>query len=154
LERIDPLNIDRDENWDANQDLIVNGLDVVHDCLTATARVTNERTLIETLAKQPSQVVQVGQVITVSVTASPLCDVTGCLPHATVTLVDEVAGGAGAALEPPTLDLTLSQRRLEPTRTYEFALDTGQLGPGTYHLWVSLGGGAFHLITIEVVMGS
>ncbi len=155
LERIDPLNIiDRDENWDANQDVIINGLDAVHDCLTATVRVTNERTLIQALVEQPSQVVQAGEVIKVSVMGSSLCDATGCLPHATVTLADEVAGGAGAFVAPETVEAALTMRRLEPTLTYEFALDTSQLGPGTYHLWISLGGGAFHLITIEVVTGS
>jgi hypothetical protein len=151
LERIDPLSPDLDKNWDTNLNIIINGLDAEWECLCATAKMINEETLIRRLADRPSQAVRAGEVITISVVAPEVCDTTECLPHAILVRVDKVAGGGGVALEPSVQEAALSGRRVEGLPNYELSLDTSQLAPGTYQLWIIMGNKVFHYLVIEIV---
>jgi uncharacterized repeat protein (TIGR01451 family) len=147
MERIDPLSPDVDKNWDTNRYIIINGLDAERDCLVATAGATNEEPLIRALAGQDAQVVQSGEVITISAIAPAECDTVECLPHVTLIQADEVAGGGGAVVNAQE---ALSGRRVEGTRSYEFSVDTSQLAPGTYDIWITVGQSNFHHLCIVV----
>ena len=148
MERIDPLSPDLDENWGTNLQVIASGLSARRARLHATARMSNEETWRDRLAERPSQVVRAGEVITVvvSVTAE-------CLPHAILVRADEVAGGGGVAIDSALQESVLTSRQVEGTRSYEFSLDTSQLAPGTYRLWISIGNQVLHYLSIEIIQG-
>jgi len=144
MERVDPSLADLDDNWDGNHYIVINGLDAGEVCLVATARTTNEPVLIRAAEDGVPQVVRRGEVITVAVVAPRL-------PHAVVTQVDGVVGGAGAPLPPEQAQRVLVGRRIEPTDNYQFQFATADLEPGTYRLWISLGNTLFRLLTFEIV---
>ncbi len=154
MERIDPSLPDLDANWDANHYIVINGLDARETCLVATARTTNEQLLIRFAEDRVPQVVQQGDLVTVAVVAPAACDKVPCLPHAVVTRVDEVAGGAGAALPLEQENRVLVGKRVGRTDNFRFQFATADLEPGTYRLWISLSNMLFRLLTFEVVEGS
>ncbi len=151
MERVDPSLPDLDGHWDANQYIVINGLDTDEVCLVATARTTNEPVLLRSADDQAAQVVERGDVVTVAVVAPTACDNTPCLPHAVLIRADDVAGGAGAVLPPDLEQRVLVGRRIEPTDNYRFQFATADLEPGTYRLWISLGSTLFRVLTFEVV---
>jgi PKD repeat protein len=151
MERIDPLSPDTDSNWATNRHLIVNGLDALTDVLTATAVMVNENTLIRTLGGETPQVVQVGELVTITVEFPLATGGAEGLPQVILAQMNAAAGGGGAALEPLAQAAVLSSKRIGGT--YELSLDTSTLAPGTYGLWLSMGNGVFHGLVFEVVEG-
>jgi hypothetical protein len=151
MERIDPLSPDTDSNWATNRHLIINGLDALTDALTGTAGTANENTLIGVLGGETPQVVQVGELVTITVEFPLATGGAEGLPQVILAQMNAAAGGGGAALEPSTQAAVLSSRRIGGT--YELSLDTSTLAPGTYGLWLSMGNGVFHGLVFEVVEG-
>ena len=149
MERIDPLSPDTDSNWATNRHLIINGLDALNDVLTGTAGMANENTLIRTLGGETPQVVQVGELVTITVEFPLVIGGAEGLPQVILAQMNAAAGGGGAALEPSAQAAVLSSRRIGGT--YELSLDTSTLAPGTYGLWLSMGNGVFHGLVFEVV---
>ncbi|QAA76587.1 MAG: hypothetical protein BIP78_0821 [Candidatus Bipolaricaulis sibiricus] len=150
MERVDPSLPDLDTSWDANEYIVINGLDTDEACLVATARTTNEPVVMRSAAEQASQAIGRGQILTVVVVAPPLCDAVRCLPHAVITRADPafadqvmVVGDSGARVvwgEP-----------VERTDNFRFLVDTTSLEVGSYRVWISLGSSRLHVISFEVV---
>jgi hypothetical protein len=151
MERVAPWLPDLDQNWRANQDIVINGLGADGKCLVATARATNEPLLIRFAEGLVPQVVQRGEVVTIAVAVPPAYDKVPCLPRPVVTRVDEVAGGAGAVLPFEQAKRVLVGKRVGETNNYEFQFATAELEPGTYRLWISLGNALLRVLAFEVV---
>jgi len=151
MERIDPLSPDLDDNWATNRHIIINGRDAQTDLLTATAVMINENTLIRALEDETPQVVQLGEQITVTIAVPTGVEVGEGLPQVILARVDEAAGGGGAALEAADQAAALSGAQVEGLPNYALSLDTSELAPGTYRLWITMGNGVFHHLLIEVV---
>ncbi|MCS7240236.1 MAG: lamin tail domain-containing protein, partial [Candidatus Bipolaricaulota bacterium] len=150
MERIDPYDRDHEENWATNRGIVINGLDAQTKLLTATAYYVNEESLIRTLAAQEVLTVEQGDVITTTFEPPAWARGVTELPRITVTLAD-VAGGAGALVPPEDLGDAVTGRRLEGFLNYQVTVDTASLGEGTYQIWLALGKGTLHLLTLKVV---
>jgi len=149
MERIDPLSPDLDENWATNRGMVVNGLDGDRVLLTATAKVINEQALIRSLEETVPQEIPAGKRLTITLPfPEALAGVEG-VPRA--TLVAAGVAGGGGAVEPAIQEAALSGRRVAGLPNYELSLDTSQLAPGTYRLWISMGNKIFPTLTIKIV---
>jgi hypothetical protein len=149
MERIDPLGLDKDENWDTNRHIVVNGRDAAIVLLTATAATVNENALIQGLAQATPQVLQRGEQLTV-VLNSPVAARTGeGLPQVTLVQLGGAAGGGGTALAPGAQEAALSVRRAGGV--YEVSIATSALALGRYGVLISMGGGISHLMVLEIV---
>ena len=151
MERIDPFSPDLDDNWATNRHIIINGRDAQTDLLTATAVMINENTLIRALEDETPQVAQLGEQITVTIAVPTGVVVGEGLPQVILARVDEAAGGGGAALEAADQAAALFGAQVEGLPNYTLSLDTSELAPGTYQLWISMGNGVFHHLLIELV---
>jgi len=151
MERIDPLSLDKDENWDTNRRIVVNGLDAAIVLLTATAAMVNENTLIQGLAQATPQVVQRGEQVTVVLNSPLAASMIEGLPQVTLVQLYGAAGGGGTALEPGAQEAALSVRRAGGV--YEVSIATSALAPGRYGVLISMGGGVSHLMVLEIVAG-
>jgi hypothetical protein len=149
MERIDPLSPDLDENWATNQGIIVNGLDADRVLLTATATVINEETLIRGLEETVPQELAAGKQLTITLPFPEVLIGIEGVPRATLVAAD-VAGGGGV-LEPSAQEAALSGKKVEGLPNYELSLDTSELAPGTYRLWISMGNKVFPTLSVKIV---
>jgi hypothetical protein len=150
MERIDPLSLDKDENWDTNRRIVINGRDAAIVLLTATAAMVNENTLIQGLAQATPQVVQRGEQVTVVLNSPLAASMIEGLPQVTLVRLYGATGGGGTALEPGAQEAALSVRRAGGV--YEVSIATSALALGRYGVLISMGGGVSHLMVLEVVV--
>ncbi|MGQ9700398.1 MAG: hypothetical protein ACUVQS_04990 [Candidatus Bipolaricaulaceae bacterium] len=80
MERLDPSLPDLDRYWDANEHIVIYGIDADGVCLTATARTPNERLTMRRPIPQPVQRVPQGQIFTVALGECPTWKPQGVLP--------------------------------------------------------------------------
>jgi hypothetical protein len=149
MERIDPHDRDHEGNWATNRGIIVNGLDAKKSLLIATARSVNEEALIRVLAAQPVVTASLGETLTVTLELPTWAQQIAELPKLTVARGD-VAGGAGAVLPPEELGEAVQGRRLAGLLNYEVTVDTTKLGEGVFQIWITIGKGVVHLLTVEI----
>ncbi len=151
MERIDLLAPDTDDNWKGNLNIITTGLDVEQNCLVATPWAVNEETLIRQSADRSPRIVRQGAVVTLAAVSREVCAQVPCLPRATLTAADAAVGGAGTVLEPERQLMVIQGERVPGTHNYRFRVNTGELEPGDYSVWISMGGISFHHERIRVV---
>jgi hypothetical protein len=149
MERIDPHDRDHEGNWATNRGIIVNGLDAKKSLLIATARSVNEEALIRVLAAQPVVTASLGETLTVTLELPTWAQQIAELPKLTVARGD-VAGGAGAVVPPEELGEAVQGRRLAGLLNYEVTVDTTKLGEGVFQIWITIGKGVVHLLTVEI----
>jgi len=151
LERIDPEEGDFEENWSTNGGLIINGEDSERRLLTATARIINEETVLrEILKRSPIQVAH-GEVLTmVSALPSWVYDMDE-VPQIHLIQIDRASAPCLArlvAFEEEAIEfVTIQQEPLSSSTT----VNTGLLPLGEYQVWITLGKGAFHNLSMLIV---
>jgi len=148
MERMDPSLPDLDHYWDANQHVVIHGLDANEVCLTATARIANERLTMRYQTVQSVQSVPQGQILSVAVGGMPDLEAPGCAPHVALMAAESPAGGAGEIHE--ILPKAWVLERLGLTDNYRIHIATAELNPGLYYLWIATGDGRYRLISFAI----
>jgi len=148
MERMDPSLPDLDHYWDANQHVVIHGLDANEVCLTATARIANERLTMRYQTVQSVQSVPQGQILSVAVGGMPDLEAPGCAPHVALMAAESPAGGAGEIHE--ILPKAWVLERLGLTDNYRIHIATAELNPGLYYLWIATGDGRYRLIAFAI----
>ena len=149
MERIDPYDRDREENWATNRGIIINGLDAKKGLLIATARYVNEELVARALAAQPAVPAVLGKTLTITLQLPSWAQPIGELPKLLVAQVDWT-GKLLKVLPPEEIGEALQSRRLPGLLNYELRVDTGKLGEGVFQIWIIMGKGLVHLLTVDI----
>ena len=149
MERIDPYDRDHEGNWATNRGIVVNGFNAKKSLLTATARHVNEKLLTQILAAQPTVTASLGETLTVTLELPTWAQEIPELPKLTLVRGATV-DGVGAMLSLEELGEAVRGRRLAGLLNYEVTVDTTKLGEGVFQIWISLGKGVVHLLTLEI----
>ncbi|MFC2083242.1 lamin tail domain-containing protein, partial [Candidatus Bipolaricaulota bacterium] len=150
LERIDPIIGDIDENWAMNYGLIINGEDSQSRLLTATARMINEETVLRVmLEKAPLDVVR-GDILTISSALPSWAHDIDEVPQIHFIRIDRSVLQCIAKLvlfEEGTIEIVALDTSEQFCTT---VVNTESLLPGEYQIWITLGKGTFHNVSMLV----
>lgn len=151
MERIDLHEPDTDDNWGGNRNIFTTCLDQEYECIVGTPRSINERTLIHSMQERDVRVVWQGSTLTLSGFVPDLFLGLECLPRATIMEMDPTAAGGERVMSCERQQLAIVKQSDPDRRGFEFVVNTGMLEPGEYTIWITMGGGTFHMERIRVV---